>query len=234
MNDDSLRDAAIRAVSHYFLGDETMKEALTRIAELTVGAVPGTKFAGLTMMSDGKIGTPVFTHSDAPEIDQAEYDADEGPCLEALRTGRVVSVPSLRGEARWPAFVDAAVNHGILSTAAFPMFGPDVPVGVMNLYATRENGFGENEISTAVLMAEQAGFVLVNTEAFWQERELSDGLRLAMDSRSVIEQAKGIIMNAQHVSADEAFALLVKQSQYENSKLRAVAEAIVRATSRKK
>jgi GAF domain-containing protein len=184
------------------------------------------------MISGDEIGTHVFTHPDAPDIDRAQYTAGDGPCLHAFRTGEVVQVPTMGAETRWPLFVEAALQHGILSTLSLPVFGTDGPVGAMNLYSEVEHAFGREEIATAQLLVEQAGYVLVNTDAFLEERQTSAGLRLAIESRSVIDQAKGIIMGAQHVSADEAFALLVKQSQFENVKLRTVADSLVRSTSR--
>jgi GAF domain-containing protein len=232
MGAESLRDAAILAVSHCLLGEDTMGETLTRIARLAVDALPNTQIAGLTMVSDGTIGTHVFTHPDAPAIDRSQYEAGEGPCLEAFRTGRVVDIPSMPEETRWPRFVRAALDGGILSSLSVPIPGPAGPVGAMNLYATVEHGFGPDDVATGLLLVEQASYVLINTAAFLGEQENVVNLRLAMQSRSIIDQAKGIIMGAQHVDAARAFAILVQQSQFENVKLRSVAEAIVRGATR--
>jgi GAF domain-containing protein len=227
-----LRDG-LAALSQYFVGGKSMTDTLTRVSEMTVSAVPGVAFAGITMMVDGKPGTGVFTDPTAPEIDQAQYDTGEGPCLEAFRSGEITEVESTSEDGPWPAFRNACVEHGIHSTLSLPLAVADDRVGAMNLYATSAHAFGDSDVEVARLFAAQAAIVLANAQAYWNARVLSEQLGHALESRSEIEQAKGIIMSTTRCSAEEAFLQLVRQSQRQNVKLRELAREIVaRATQR--
>jgi GAF domain-containing protein len=108
-------------------------------------------------------------------------------------------------------------------------------VGALNLYSRRERAFTDRDRETGELFASQAAIVLANAQAYWDARELSTGLGEAMKNRAVIEQAKGVLMGAQGYDEDEAFQVLVRASQRENVKLRAIAQRIVdNATARRR
>jgi len=223
---------SVAALTQYFVGDATMGETLTRVSELTSVAVPQSEFVGITMMVDGRVGTYVFTHPTVPEIDRAQYDSGRGPCVDAYHTGNVFTIDSTLTDERWPEFCQVAREHDILSTLSLPMVVTGGPIGAMNLYAKTERAFAPEDVQTGQQFAMQAAFVLANAQAYWDSRLLSENLEAAMESRSVIEQAKGVIMNAQAKTADEAFDILVAQSQHENVKLREIAKRIVNEASR--
>lgn len=224
---------SVAALTQYFVGDATMGETLTRVAELTRHAVPQAEFVGITMMVDGRVGTYIFTHPEVPEIDRAQYESGGGPCVDAYLTGEPYMIESTRSDDRWPEFCHVAYQHGVLSTLSLPMSVNVAPIGALNLYARVEQAFRQHDIELGQRFALQAGFVLVNAQAYWDSRTLSENLEAALASRAVIEQAKGVIMNAQRTSADEAFQILVAQSQHENMKLRDVAQRIVDEASRR-
>jgi transcriptional regulator with GAF, ATPase, and Fis domain len=114
-----------------------------------------------------------------------------------------------------------------------PLIAEAATIGALNLFARGERAFDRDAIDSGRQFAEQAAFVLANSKAYWEARNLSENLTVAMASRAEIEQAKGIIMSTMHVSADEAFETLRQQSQHENMKLREVALEIVQRSSRK-
>jgi len=232
MSDQPLLSQSVAALTQYFVGDATMGETLTRVAQLTISAVPHAAMVGITMMVDGRAGTFVFTHPEMPEIDRAQYEGGRGPCVEAFRTGKVFLIDSTLTETRWPEFCEGARAHGVLSTLSLPMSGTEGPIGAMNLYAETESAFDSEDFDVAQQFATQSAFVLANAQAYWDSRVLSENLQTAMESRSVIEQAKGVIMSAQGKSADEAFRVLVAQSQHENIKLRDIAKRVVDDASR--
>jgi len=232
MSDQPLLSQSVAALTQYFVGDATMGETLRRVSELAMIAVPQSELVGITMMVEGRVGTFVFTHPEVPEIDRAQYDTGRGPCIDAYYTGEVYVIESTITEQRWPEFCEVARQHHVLSTLSIPMVATGGAVGAMNLYARTEAAFGPDEVETAHQFAMQGAFVLVNAQAYWDSRTLSENLEAAMESRSVIEQAKGVIMNAQSKNADEAFRVLVAQSQHENIKLREIAKRIVAEASR--
>jgi GAF domain-containing protein len=233
---------SLAALSRFFVGDGTLEQTLARVVDLTVEAVPAADMVGITMLVEGRRRTPVFTHETAPEIDQAQYDSGEGPCLTAFEERRITSIESTREEAEWPGgglgvppLVLPAADHGIYSTLSFPLVVDKDAVGALNLYSRRERAFTDRDRETGELFASQAAIVLANAQAYWDARELSTGLGEAMKNRAVIEQAKGVLMGAQGYDEDEAFQVLVRASQRENVKLRAIAQRIVdNATARRR
>lgn len=229
---DSPLTSSLAALSRFFVGDGTFEETLTRVTGLTVEAVAPAEFAGITMLVEGRQRTAIFTDETAPEIDQAQYDSGEGPCLDAFREQRIRRIESTLADGPWPEFRRAAAAHGIRSTLSLPMLVDKSAVGAMNLYALRERAFSEDDVETATLFASQAAIVLANAQAYWDARELSSGLSDAMQHRAVIEQAKGVLMGAQGCDENAAFDLLVKASQRENVKLREIAQRIVDNVSR--
>jgi GAF domain-containing protein len=226
---DSPLDDSLAALSRFFIGDGTLEQTLQRVCELAVEAVSGADLIGITMIVEGRERTAVFTDEVAPEVDQAQYDTGEGPCVSAFHHQQVFTIESTAEDGPWPAFRRAAAGRGIGSTLSLPMVVDKQSVGAMNLYSYGERAFGESAAETGSRFASQAAIVLANAQAYWDVRTLSERLGEAVKSRAVIEQAKGILMGAQHCDADRAFALLVRASQRENVKLRDVAARIVSA-----
>jgi GAF domain-containing protein len=225
---------SLAELSTFLVSDRSVADTLTRVASLAVDAVAPAMFAGVTMMVDGRPSTQAFTDPTCPEIDQAQYDSGHGPCLEAFRDGSQIIVESLDGDDRWPEFAATATAHGVRSTLSMPMLANEKSVGALNFYAGDERAFSEVEAETGRLFAAQATVVLVNAQAYWGARLKSEHLQLAMEGREAIDLAKGIIMNSMGCGPDEAFQVLVTQSQQENRKLREVAAEIVGRAQRRR
>jgi GAF domain-containing protein len=225
--DDTPLTASIAALSRFILGDDTLEQTLERVAHLTVDAVGAADLCGITLLVEGRHRTAAFTDPASPEVDQAQYDTNDGPCLEAFDRREAIDLRCTTDPGEWPAFRKAAADHGILSTLSLPLVVAERAVGAVNLYAREVDAFGDVDRAAASLFAGQAAIVLANAQAYWDERDLTTGLREAMAHRAVIEQAKGVLMGAQGCDADAAFALLVRASQRENVKLREVAKRVV-------
>jgi GAF domain-containing protein len=233
MSDDGGLDAGIAELTKFFVGDKTMLDTLHRVSALAVDAIDSAAYAGLTMMVDDEMATGVFTDPDAPEIDQAQYDSGEGPCIASFRTGEINRVADTTADGPWPAFRAACVAHGIRSTASFPMMIDDVRHGAMNLYSPTADAFGSEEVRLGRSFAAQAAVVIAYARSYWNARQLSEHLEAALVHRAEIEQAKGIIIASTGVTPDAAFEILVKQSQHENRKLRQVAIELVESKIRR-
>lgn len=218
---------SVAALTNYFVGDATLGETLSWIADSTTRALPQANLVGITMKVDGKLGTFAFNHPDVPDIDREQYSSGDGPCVHAFTSGETVVIPSTQSSTKWPAFCKVAAQHGVMSTLSVPMMTTHAVVGALNLYADSEEAFTARDAGDARIYATQAGFLLANAQAFWDARSLSENLRAAMASRAEIEQAKGIIIAATGCTADEAFEKLRIQSQHENVKLRDIAIRIV-------
>ena len=218
---------SLSALSRFFVGDGTLQDTLHRVAAYAEEAVPAAAMTGITMLVDGRAKTAVFTDEAAPEIDSAQYETGIGPCLDSFRHARIFRIDDTTKDDRWAPFSEAAAAYGIRSTLSIPLVANHEGLGALNFYSRTPNGFSEEDEEVAFQFGTQAGIVLANAQAYWDAHLLSQNLATAMQSRAVIEQAKGILMGAQRCTADEAFQILVRASQRENRKLREIAEEIV-------
>jgi transcriptional regulator with GAF, ATPase, and Fis domain len=229
------RAAALSALTQFQVTETTVGEALQRIADIALEAVPAAAIVGMSMLGeDGRPTTAVYTDAESPAIDEAQYRDEKGPCLDAWRHNTVLSVPSVADVSdAYPGFAAACLQHGVHSTLSLPMRAGAVAVGALNMYARVPDGFSSDDAALAGDVAAAGAAVLVNVSAYWTAFDLSAQLQEAMDSRAVIEQAKGMLMAASpDLTADAAFDMLRQVSQRENLKLRQVARRIVEGRGR--
>jgi GAF domain-containing protein len=226
--------ATLVALHRYIAGDQTLGDTLTQVASLAMQALDA-EVAGISMVDGrGRALTPVYTDETSPQIDQAQYDAGRGPCLDAHRTATILRIDDTSADERWPEFSEAARQHGIRSTISLPMVVGERAVGALNLYSREVARFHEKQEEWGMTFAGQAAIAVANANAYFEQADLAGNLRHAMASRAVIEQAKGVIMASMGVDADEAFEILRQQSQETNEKLREVAVTIVEQQRRKR
>src|SRR4051812_31908363 len=218
------------ALAGVVLIHEDLPSTLAEICRIAVRSVAGTDGASVTTFSEGR---PSAIASDdwSKAFDELQYQEQEGPCLDAYRTGNTFRVRDLDVDGRWPSYVPRAVKHGGRSMMSIPMSAQGNVIGALNLYSRDVDVFGAEEATIATLIAAHAGLASHVAAAFFGQRELAEQMREAMASRAVIEQAKGILMAARHYDADRAFADLVTMSQRSNRKLREVAKALVDSTA---
>jgi GAF domain-containing protein len=223
------RSKAFMTLSRFLVADVPIGEILLQVAQTTVDAMPGTEMAGITMgAEDGSPTTGVFTDERSPEIDSAQYNSGNGPCLDAWRLKKVVRITDLAAATQYPEFSKVSQEYGVLSTLSLPLVAADRGIGALNLYAKSVDAFSDADEQIGMELATAAAIVLANASAYWTAYELSQNLNQAMKSRAVIEQAKGMLMaRSESLSPDGAFELLRKASQRENVKLREIAQRVV-------
>ena len=159
----------------------------------------------------------------AQRLDGLQMQAAEGPCQAAWDTGQKVLTPDLRTDARWPTLSALVEPTEVASVLALPVNVRDEMVGVINAYSTQTDAFAGVDIEIAELAAFAVGQVFHRIEGTRALRDMVANLRQALSSRSVIDQAKGILMARHGYDADAAFAALSEQSQQENVKVRDLA-----------
>jgi GAF domain-containing protein len=194
---------------------------LQQIAEAAVREVPGAEYAGLTVLTDDGASTPAATDDVVPKVDAVQYTEQQGPCLDAATAEAVVLVQDLLDDDRWPRFAEGAVALGVRSMLAFALFVDKGAVGALNLYAAGPNAFPADAAEIGHPLAAHASVALAAS----RERV---NLRIALGTRDLIGQAKGILMERDGIDADQAFAILISASQRVNRKLREVADELVR------
>jgi GAF domain-containing protein len=221
----------VRGLVGLMLSESTMKATLDRAAALIAGAFDEADDVSVTL-ADGRPLTIASSGELALRADEGQYDVDTGPCLHAMRSGEVVVVDDLTTEKRWPQFQPHGVAAGVRSSLSLPLRSADEIVGSLNIYSRTPGSFDADSQSLAEEIASYTGVVLMNAELYFAASARADQMREAMESRAVIEQAKGILMAQQGCDADTAFFLLVRRSQTSHQKLRVVAAALVEEMTR--
>jgi GAF domain-containing protein len=199
---------------------------LQQVVTVAVHTIEGCDFAGLFLMQEGVIVTPVHTDQVVEQIDALQRDSGEGPCLDAIAQRVMVYGEDLQTDERWPNFGPDAAGQGIRSVLALPLTTHDT-VGAVNLYARYPGAFGVVDRAKAVILASLASVAVNAAHSLEDEERRVENLHSALGSREVIGQAQGILMERERISADQAFDVLRRASQYLNIKLREVAQTLV-------
>ena len=139
---DAIRES-LRALTQFFVNDGTLGDTLLRVSEMACSITPA-KFAGITMIVEGSTRTGVFTHPEAPEIDEAQYRTGQGPCISAFRHEQIYRIDSTSEDDRWPEFAKTALAHGIHSTLSVPLRARGDALGALNLYADSPSAFNDD------------------------------------------------------------------------------------------
>jgi GAF domain-containing protein len=204
------------------LGD--LADRLTKVL-----ALGGT---GVTLADQDRLQPVTAVPPSIAEVEGIQYEHQSGPCVDAFRTGRLVAIADLgQVSDRWPEYCSAAQRLGVCSVAGIPMRLQNQAIGALAVYGegARARPWPEQDLAAAVVMADMATAFLINASTLHQQEQLGAQLQRALDSRVVIEQAKGMIAHAQGVGVDEAFARLRRYARAHNDTIRAVAEAVVRS-----
>jgi GAF domain-containing protein len=207
--------------------EDDLPSILRRVCQQAVHAIGEADMASVSLSRDGEPETAAVTDDRAVEIDKAQYTAGQGPCLHAASTRQVVRVTVAGVRERWPDFADAAGQAMVASYLSAPLVIDEEYSGSLNLYGTQPHGFGELDAALLELYTAAAEAALRGARRYLRAREHTGQLRTALSSRAVIDQAKGIIMAARQVTADEAFTIMVEQSQRQNVKLRDLAQRFI-------
>jgi GAF domain-containing protein len=199
----------------------SLDATLQTIVEVACNSVPGFDHVGIaTLEKKGTIVTRAFIGDLVVQLDQAQYGLREGPCSAALQGDDTVCVSSLGHEQRWPRYVPQAREVGVRSQMAVKLYLGEDTLGGINFYSTLADDVSDEAQALARLFATHAAIVLGHA----QEREtFAEGLQ----SRKIIGQAIGVLMERYAMDEDRAFAFLVRASSHGNIKIRAIAQQLV-------
>ncbi|HEY4605985.1 MAG TPA: GAF and ANTAR domain-containing protein [Blastococcus sp.] len=204
-----------------------MEAMLQRIAELAKGVIPRVAEASVSLIANDKATTAAYTGRLALDLDETQYGRGYGPCLEAAVGQEIREITDARAETRWPDYARISVERGSLSSLSVPVPVREAIHGGLNLYAAEAHAFDDDAKDVARAFASYAAVAVHNMHLYESTRELAENLDIAMRTRAVIEQAKGILMSQRRCDATEAFNVLAAASQRSNRKLRDIAQAIV-------
>jgi GAF domain-containing protein len=213
---------AVVLPAHYDL-----EAALTELTE-SVTQVLGLSGSGVTMAEEGRLRFVTAVSDASGELERNQEQQQAGPCRDAYDTGEVIRVVDVRLEsAHWPEFAATASRLSVAGVAGIPMRLADQIIGALNLYALGPREWSDEDIAVASVLADVATSYVVNASKLRQQEQLSEQLQQALESRVVIEQAKGITAQKNAVTIDQAYHLMRGHARSNNASLRTVAEAIV-------
>jgi GAF domain-containing protein len=222
---DGLLVGQFTELTRALLAADTVAGALEQVVDAAMAVLPGADFVSITLRSpDGSFHTPVLTHEVAGDLDLAQYRTGEGPCVDcALPTGPALAYSAdLAADMKWPQWGPIAVRAGvgsILATTLLPSARPPRCTGALNVYSGQPHGLDKTDHTAALLLATHASLALAHSQAVELAELQAEQMRIALDSRDVIGQAKGILMDRRGITADEAFEMLRRMSQDLNVKL---------------
>jgi GAF domain-containing protein len=221
-------DAVARLATINFARSD-MDGVLSTIAGLARDAVTVSREVSITLMTEGRGVTAAFTGDLAMALDEQQYDRGYGPCLDSCDSGEMLTITDAATERRWPAFTRRAVELGIHSSLSMPLPVQDAVTGAMNLYAATPRAFDDAAVRAATTFADHAAVAVANARSYETATTLIERMRRAARTRSVIDQAKGILMGRHEISGEHALDVLILAARRSGRQLGDVAAALVAA-----
>jgi GAF domain-containing protein len=185
--------------------------------------------AGLMLVSaEGDLRVVASSSEEMRLVELFEIQAQEGPCPDCYRTGQATQHENLARDVQWPLFGPVALKAGFLSVHALPMRLRGVTIGALNLFRTATGAMEESDLVAAQALADVATIAILQHRAAIQAHLVVDQLNHALNSRVMIEQAKGILAERAGLDMEAAFAWLRKHARDHNQLLVDVAESIIK------
>jgi GAF domain-containing protein len=206
-----------------------LKSFLTRLTKAAAQELShrGTVYCSVTVTRERRSATVAFSDDSALGLDELQYASGEGPCVTALRMGRTVQVQDLLHEVRWPMYRRAAMDAGIRAVLAVPIGLETGAQAALNCYAEEVGAFGEEARASAEAFGDVASSTLRLAVKIETESERSADLAAALESRTAINLATGVIMAQSGCNQEQAVDILRRASVSRNVKLRDVASQIL-------
>jgi len=225
--DAALVQSAFDELGRLNFAEHSLESVVRTVTELTSRVLPGEPIASVTIVRGGRASTVATSGALALELDQEQYRLGAGPCLSAATTGQPSEIPDTRTDQQWPDFASVAAEAGCDSMLSHPLPVREQVCGALNVYA-RELTTADQR--TRGLLARLTAYAVVpvsNMYLYEAAVARAEHLQSALDSRAVIDQAKGVLMERFRLTPDAAFQALTRVSMETNTKLRDVAVRFV-------
>ena len=224
---------ALSELAGLLLDTDSFQSVMEQLAATAPRLVPGLLTAGITVSTGGRIITVASADALGRLLDERQYELDEGPCLEAMRDNHIVDVPDMSTETRWDTYPAQIRAHGVEATHSVPLTARNQTIGVLNLYADHTHAFDPPAVKAAAAqLAMLITMAITATLRNYGDVTVTDQLQQALASRSVIDQAIGVLVGTQHCTPTEAFAILRSASQTRNVRLHQIAQDLVDRSTR--
>ena len=203
-------------------------EALHQLA-LTASGIDGVDEAGIMLVDDrGSLEVMATSSPRADMLEVLQLAEGQGPCVDCYRAGEIVRVDDLAATGdRWPVFQRSAKVLGIRSVLAVPLRLRGQTIGAMNLFSADVAAVSDHDVALAQALADVATIGILQSRAAGKNEELQNQLKSALESRVLIEQAKGVISGAHEITVEQAFHRLRDHARSNNMRLLEAARLVV-------
>ena len=226
MSDQRLLSVLIR-FSRTLAGRYDVSDVLYELSD-AVAQVLDAAGAGVSLGDDqGRLCFVTATDEAITQLESLQQDSEQGPCHIAYATNEAVLVRDLTKSNDWPLLADAASRAGLVSVAGIPMTFDGRAVGSLNIYDDHVREWTDRDTAAARVLADIATGYLVHASELDQARRLNEQLEAALESRMIIEQAKGVLAGERNITVDQAFTILRKHARSRNAPIHAIAKAVV-------
>lgn len=219
--------ALLTQLGGVLLSTETVHSTVELVTRLASETIAGTLGAGVTLIDSRGRRSTAPSNTLVTQADQIQYDLDAGPCLTAWRDQVPVRIDDIDLETRWPEWTATVTALGIRSVLSVPLVAAGTSVGAIKVYSSEPGAYDGHSEHLLSLFAQQAAILLTNTLSLADAHETSAQVVLALATRDIIGQAKGVLIAQGAGNQDLAFAMLASASQRSNLKLHDVARQLV-------
>jgi GAF domain-containing protein len=222
---DSLERFAAALSSGYGIGDvlHNLTEEMAEVLSLTG--------AGVTLVHDGQQRFVTAAVEAIATLERVQETWQKGPCIDAVASAGSVAVPDINaGDANicWPDYTVAAKTAGIQAVAGIPMLAEGEAIGAVNLYDRQPRNWSAEDLRVATIFASIATGYLAHASAAQQQQRTVEQLQQALDTRLIIEQAKGVLAAQREITVDDAFQALRRYARERNTRIHDVSRAVVK------
>ena len=230
MTDQQLAEAFVE-MADTLVDDFDLMDFLHQLTDRCVGLL-GVGAAGLLLTDQrGALQVVAASNEQTRVLELFQLQTDEGPCLECFSTGQPVAVTDLAASTdRWPQFASAATEAGFASVHALPMRLRSEVIGALNFFGASPGALDPITVKLGQALADIATIGLLQARAIRRSETLAEQLQTALNTRILIEQAKGVLAERRQVDMDEAFKLLRSAARNRNRRLTELARAVVDGT----
>lgn len=228
--------AAFVKIADTLVADYDVVDLLHTLVEESVALLDAAAAGLLLVDPAGDLQVMASTSEKSELVEVLQLEAGVGPCVDCFRTGAVVAIDDIASNgSKWPQFQSAALSQGFMSVHAVPMRLRGQTIGALNLFGQEVGPLSAEDAAIAQAFADVATISLLQERALRESTIVNDQLQRALNSRIVIEQAKGVIAHTANVTIDQAFALLRSYARANNQPLyetsKRVTERLVTITS---
>lgn len=194
---DELPDVALERldrVNRLLQSQRTLPAKLEAIVTMVKRTVPGCDSAGIILLVDGEPTTTAVSDRLTVEIDLVQYDTGEGPCLEAIRQGKVIRIDLIAEDERFRRLAPGAIAHDVHSVLSLPLSAHGDDVGALNIYSHQANAFDDTSQALAQPLADYAAEVIASSPLYACSLDMIEGLIESMESQALVSRATGVLM----------------------------------------